>query len=225
MSTAAPPARQASPQAPGQAPPSSGTEQAALAALVVILLAGLTPAQAAAYAAKLAAELGVTAAALTAAVRLLGPHAAVTPPNVAHAGNEPAAAWVAATAPVRRAQYLVAAARRQHQVDAATERRYLQQHLDAERVRVEAAGKADTMARLLGATTLGWYSMMDARTTAGCREMNGRNFDVRHPPVVEGRPALPGSVHGACRCRPGPPHPVAEPAVAEQTPAGDPTVV
>jgi hypothetical protein len=49
--------------------------------------------------------------------------------------------------------------------------------------------------------------VMDLRTTAGCREMHGANFEVAQPPTVEGRPAYPGAVHGACRCRPGPPHP------------------
>jgi hypothetical protein len=36
--------------------------------------------------------------------------------------------------------------------------------------------------------------------------MHGRNFDVARPPMVEGRPAYPGSVHPHCRCRTGPPH-------------------
>lgn len=209
MSTSPPPApvqpaptQPPPPQQPPAAPDAQAQQQAALATLTVILLAGLPPATVAAFAAAVLAPLGIDAAAVTTIIALLGPHANAK----ADRPSGPAQAWVASTNPVRRAAYLLAASKRQVVTDLLIERRYLGQHLSAERARLEAAGKADTIAGLVG-TTLGWYATMDTVTTSGCREMNGRNFDVRQPPVVEGTPAYPGSVHPACRCLPGPPHP------------------
>lgn len=49
---------------------------------------------------------------------------------------------------------------------------------------------------------VGWYSVLDDRTTEECRYMHGRNFDPREPPEA----GLPGITHVNCRCRPGPPH-------------------
>jgi hypothetical protein len=186
---------------PITAPP--GAEHAALAALTVILLSGLTVPAAAALTIPLLVPLGIPVTSVTAILEMLGPYLQM--PGTQHPPGS-AQAWVEATAAPRRAAYLLAAARRHAVVPADTEQRWMAQHLAAERARQEAAGRVDTIAGLVG-TTIGWYSVMDLRTTAGCREMHGANFEVAQPPTVEGRPAYPGAVHGACRCRPGPPHP------------------
>ena len=48
-------------------------------------------------------------------------------------------------------------------------------------------------------------TVIDARTSQGCRDANGKSFYADHPPVIEGSPAYPGSVHPHCRCFAGPP--------------------
>lgn len=122
---------------------------------------------------------------------------------------------------IRRATYLAQAARRvttalprgQNAVLAAleAERRYLEQHLRADAQRTVAAQQVAAQARTLarqakkGGSTwnglVGWYAVMDERTSLDCRKANRRNFDpTRVPPI-----GYPGSVHPACRCRPGPP--------------------
>jgi hypothetical protein len=92
------------------------------------------------------------------------------------------------------------------------ERRYLEQHLRADAGRVKAAeavaaiaGRLARVARRDGSTwngLVGWYAVMDERTSAECRRANGRNFDPRRVPRI----GLPGAVHPSCRCRPGVPH-------------------
>lgn len=123
----------------------------------------------------------------------------------------PAGAWVRRTSVPRRAAYLLAAARRLNEAegrDVEAERRFLAQHLSAERGRTEAALAADRAVAEHG-LVLGWYAKrpFDEATSPGCRSRHGSNFNVLRPPVVEGRPALPGMVHPACRCSPGPPWP------------------
>jgi hypothetical protein len=181
-----------------------------LAALVVILMGNQPVRVSAPPIGALLGPLGISLASVTAALELLTPH-------LRHElDTEPASAagWVARTANPRRAAYLVNAARRIEQAvregtsireAVAQERRYLVQHLAAERGRKDAAAQVDAMAAIHG-TTLGWYSRLDDHVSAGCRGMHGRNFSVVTPPVVEGRPSYPGAVHPSCRCKAGAPH-------------------
>lgn len=81
------------------------------------------------------------------------------------------------------------------------ENRHWLAHLDAQDRRAKAAKAADVAAGKYG-KTLGWYATMDNRTTAECRDANGKNFEYLNPPGI----GYPGSVHRFCRCKPGRPH-------------------
>lgn len=94
------------------------------------------------------------------------------------------------------------------------EKVYLGQHLEAHKRRVRSgAAVAQEAARVARSDVsgvfeappglLGWYAVLDDRTSRDCRLANGRNFDPKRVPRI----GFPGSVHPACRCRPGPPHP------------------
>jgi hypothetical protein len=51
---------------------------------------------------------------------------------------------------------------------------------------------------------MGWYSVLDSSTTPECRNANGKNFRISHPPSI----GLPGlGPHPNCRCHAGPPFP------------------
>lgn len=203
--------------------PEAQDEGAVLAALLVVLLAGLPRAQATAYIIEILAAIGIPAAAARQAAALTLPHVEAPDPEDI-SPETPASAQVLATRPARQAAYLKAAAERiasgllsvtvpeqpERMSAAEKERRYLRQHLDAERARAEAARKADELAAVHG-PVLSWNAVMDDATTAGCREANGKHFHVARWPIVEGQPALPGMVHGGtCRCSAGPPKAVAE---------------
>jgi hypothetical protein len=196
-----------------EAPPEqlSEAETAALAALVVALLGGMAGAAFVGYASSLLAPLGISAAAVAETIALIG--ARELP---AIAGEGVAARQIRRTAYARRAAYLLNASRRldvpedRHLAAVQAERRYLAAHLDAERLRIEAAVRVDEAAGRYG-LTLGWRSVRDERTTRGCRQAHGRNFRADRPPTVEGQPVFPGMLHGgACRCEPGPPWPDGE---------------
>ena len=124
---------------------------------------------------------------------------------------------------IRRAQYLLNAARRlQHEADdqkslpgnsklsvtkaivesLKTEARYYQLHLQASRARELGASKVDIAAALHG-TKLGWYAVVDDRTTKDCLQANGKNFYTTKRPVI-GWPGV--GPHMNCRCYAGPPH-------------------
>lgn len=81
------------------------------------------------------------------------------------------------------------------------ERRFYAQHVQASAQRILAASEIDALGQQYG-TTLGWYAKNDKRTTAECRDANGRNFSALVPPKI----GWPGVVHMHCRCRPGAPH-------------------
>lgn len=81
------------------------------------------------------------------------------------------------------------------------ERRFLNQHDQAQEKRLTAARAVDQTARKVG-PLMGWYSVLDSRTTTECREAHGSNFYAERRPVI----GWPGSVHARCRCRPGRPH-------------------
>ncbi len=121
----------------------------------------------------------------------------------------PASAWVRRTSMPRRASYALAAARRlAAREDIDVEQRYLGQHLAAERGRAEAALQTDEMVLRYG-PVLGWRARLDEITSPGCRAAHRSNFRPMPPPVVEGRPALPGMVHPNCRCEATAPWPQA----------------
>ena len=123
----------------------------------------------------------------------------------------------------RRAQYLIAAARRVTRSLGADqsrealvkalgrERRYWQQHLQASAKRTQAAAGVDAAADQHGKTVvdnrgrrrvlLSWRSVNDERTTAECRAANGKLFYADQPPKI----GYPGTVHVHCRCRPASP--------------------
>jgi hypothetical protein len=183
-----------------QAQQQSPADEATLAALVVLLLSGMPEPELTPIAAEV---LGIPVAAVGSVLELLAPN---IEPDL---GQMPASAsgWVARTAFPRHAAYVVNAAKRlaSDPSSITAERRYLSQHLGAERGRREAAAKVDEQAAIHG-LTLGWYSRRDDHPTVGCRAMHGHNFSVLDPPIVEGRPAYPGTVHPFCRCKPGAPH-------------------
>lgn len=81
------------------------------------------------------------------------------------------------------------------------ERTYLRQHLQAVQRRNEAALKVATAQARYG-PDLGWYAILDDRTSAECRRAHGSNFRADQPPRI----GYPGTVHTHCRCKPGPPH-------------------
>lgn len=163
-----------------------------------------------AAAASLAPILGVSASVLLSVIKL-----AMRKPTTY--GTAPLTAGVptASSASQRveglfRAQYVLAASRR---IAAAvadgvplaeaerTEERYYNQHLEAMLNRRKAAAQVDGMARRHG-DLLGWYAKMDSRTSAECREANGKNFTVSVRPPI----GYPGTVHPNCRCKAGKPH-------------------
>lgn len=81
------------------------------------------------------------------------------------------------------------------------ERRYLRQHLEAVQRRNTAAKKVAAASYRYG-DDLGWYAILDDRTSAECRRAHGSNFNAAEPPRI----GYPGTVHAHCRCKPGPPH-------------------
>lgn len=104
---------------------------------------------------------------------------------------------VAADEPEMRAQYLLAAAERLNEADdsekaKAAEERYLQQHLQAGKNRMQAAKKLDDLFKQ--APVLIWRTVMDEHTTPECAALNGRLFTVKT------MPGIPGAMHSRCRC-------------------------
>jgi hypothetical protein len=202
------------PPAQAQAPPQPQGDDHLIALIVAALAAYAT---AGALAGALRAPLraaGISGQALSAAAALT----ASRPPQPLK-GTGPAQRQTARANLIRRAAFLLSAARRVQQalssarsqgqpagaaVAAALslERRYLAQHLAATAGRARAAAAVDKMAAAHG-SLLGWQAVKDARCTPGCAAANGKNFRADRPPVVEGWPAYPGMVHGAtCRCTP-----------------------
>jgi hypothetical protein len=176
-------------------------DETTLAALTLLLLAGLNEDSILPRVTALLEPLGITAAATTAALSLLHPHA-----PAADLTQHPTTAqgFVALTEVPYSAAYLVnAALRLSERLDVEAERRYLSQHLQAQSVRREAAQRVDAAARMFG-PTLGWRSILDGRTTPACKSAHGSNFNFARPPRI----GYPGSLHGGgCRCLPGPPWP------------------
>lgn len=67
----------------------------------------------------------------------------------------------------------------------------------------EKAGAAVDSASMTHGRLLGWYTRIDARTSAECRAANRHNFNADEPPAI----GYPGMVHPHCRCQPGAPFP------------------
>jgi hypothetical protein len=205
----APATAQAQPQSRQRAPSDQQLAEAVIAALAAYWTAkAITAALRAPFKAA-----GISGAALSAVASLVAswPHEVLE-------GTGPATRWAIRANLVRRAQFLVAASRR---VQAAivsarsqgepvmaairdalmAEQKYMRQHVAASTQRIQAGSAVDGMAATYG-NLLGWRAHLDERTSPGCRKADGSNFLATSPPVIEGRPSLPGAVHPSCRCRP-----------------------
>ena len=85
----------------------------------------------------------------------------------------------------------------------ARERRYYGMHLAAMWQRATAAGKTDMEAATHG-RLLGWYTVIDKKTSAECFAADHHNFYADRMPDI-GWPG--GGPHPNCRCFPGAPWP------------------
>lgn len=163
------------------------------------------------------AAIGITALALRLAAGVV-----LSWPQDVLEGTGPAQRFAVRQNLTRRAQFLVAAAKRVQQAITAArsagepptpaaeaaaraEGRNLALHVQASQNRMAAAARTDGAATMHG-NLLGWNSVSDARTSPGCRKANGKNFYADRPPLIEGAPSFPGSAHPACRCWPSAPH-------------------
>jgi hypothetical protein len=216
VTTPAPPSQQQPP--PVQQPP-SGLDDPALAIAVASILAGVGgPAvTVAATVAGLAARFALTTAAVSALGAVLNVVLQHPPPTTGVIGA--ASAQTSRMNMARRAQYVIAAAKRvlgaardarakgepvgvAIRAQLAKERRYYEQHQAAMWNRAAAAGKTDMAAAEHG-NLLGWLTRIDDRTSAECRAASGKNYYASRMPDI----GFPGSVHPSCRCMPVAPHP------------------
>ena len=217
MTTPAPPPQQQVP--PGQQVPPQPAPTGAVEAMLVTTVAGLllTAVSAAAVleAVKLRFTLSLDLQRGLGAV--LGVVMSSPPPVTGVIGA--ASAQTSRQNHARRAQFVLAAGKRlvADVVQArskgqpvtraladglARERRYYGMHLAAMWNRATAAGKTDMEAAVHG-PLLGWYSVLDSRTSPACRKADGMNFYADAMPDIN----FPGATHPSCRCLPGPPHP------------------
>lgn len=197
------------PPPPQQPPP---TDSQLAVATAAALAAAYTAEQAARQLGKVFLAAGLTGPALAAALSVT-----MSMPPEAKGFYGPATATVSRLNLMRRAQFTVASARRiqgslrdarsmdqsmrQALADAVTrERRYYGQHLLAGWGRENAAARVDSQAMATG-RLVGWYTTMDARTSAECKAANRHNFNADQMPAI----GYPGMVHPYCRCLPGPP--------------------
>jgi hypothetical protein len=206
-------------QPPPQQQPPSGLDDPALAVAVATLLAGAAgPAVSiAAAVAALKVRFALSKAAVAALGAVLTQVLQHPPPVTGVIG--PASAQTARMNAARRAQYVIAAAKRVMgaardarskgtpvtaaiRAQLAQERRWYAQHQQAMWNRAAAAGKTD-MAALEHGDLLGWNAVLDHRTSAECRIADGKNYHASRMPDI----GYPGSVHNSCRCFPGPAHP------------------
>lgn len=201
-------------------------QRRALLALTALLAAGVDARRLDAQATALLVPLGIPAPAVHAAVRLsAGRPAHGVPRGVALLGavtrpgaRRSASSLAVAAEPAQRARYLLAAAERltgslvptgdgstafSRFADQLTaEKRYRQQHLDAQGRRLDAATAVDRATAEHG-PVLGWHTVMDERTTPDCAALDGTNFRADSEPAG----GWPGARHGGtCRCSAGEPH-------------------
>lgn len=200
-------------------PDPSPAEQQAILALTALLAAGVNGQKLNDRATALLGPLGLPAAAILAAVRLATASPAHGVPRSAALRSALAAQRTALNGaisgePAMRARYLLAAAQRlassllpgdgtaRERFTAAldAERRYGQQHADAQTRRLTAAAGVDGAAGTYG-DVLGWYTVIDGRTTPDCIALDGTNFSASQEPAG----GWPGARHGGtCRCSAGP---------------------
>jgi hypothetical protein len=109
---------------------------------------------------------------------------------------------------------------------ARAEQRYFAQHVQADAGRIRATSAVDGAADAYGdeptqqraraglknpppdgVVLLGWHAVKDRNVTPGCLRADGCNFRADKPPVIEGHPSFPGTVHARCRCFPVRPFP------------------
>jgi hypothetical protein len=196
---------------PQQPPPSTG--QLAIASAAVLAVAPTVGAAVLLLKTRMAEE-HIEQLALRGALDVVMGH----PPD-ATGFYGPATRYMSQLNLMRRAQFLVASARRlqgsvlqarSHNANIArafadqlaAERRYYGQHKMAVWQRERAAAQVDTAGREYG-RLLGWYSVNDSHTSPECRAAHRHNFYADQPPLI----GYPGAVHPACRCMPGPPIP------------------
>ena len=198
------------PPPPQQQQPSQ--QQLAVAAASALVVAG-TVAEAAAILGPVIAGTAVSMAALKAALEVVMSH----PPD-REGFYGPATARIARLNLMRRAQFLVTSMRRfaadQRRITSgaadpqslletmARERRYYGQHMMASWARMRAAAQVDTASMDYG-RLLGWYTVLDRKTSPECIAANRHNFYADQMPAI----GYPGAVHLSCRCMPGPPVP------------------
>ena len=211
----APPSQPGQPPAQPPPPQQDGLDDAALAVALSGLL--ITAVSAAAVIGTLRFRFALSAYAWTALEGVLTDVMQAPPPVTGVVGA--ASAQTLRMNAARRAQYVLAAARRtvgaMRQARAqgtpvlgalrdqlATERRYYSAHQQAMWGRATAAGKTDMEAAVHG-DLLGWNSVLDSRTSPECRAADGCNYRASQIPDI----GLPGSVHLHCRCFPSAPHP------------------
>lgn len=213
MTTPAPP-----PQQPVQPPPQQqddGLDNPALAIAVAALLASAaaTAVPIAAAVASLRIRFALSAAAMSALSAVVS-QVMERPPAVTGVIGA-ASAQTSRMNAARRAQYVIAAAKRVlgaarearakgEPVGAAvrgalaTERRYYSQHQAAMWNRATAAGQVDLEAAVHG-RILGWHTVIDSRTSAECKAADKRNFYADRMPDI----GWPGGVHPFAGAFPG----------------------
>ncbi len=190
------------PDHPGLTP----TEDAVVAALATFLLQAQLVAATAVplYLLLRLTSLGVDKRAARAAGRLV--HAAPLPTSTMFTGTaiaqtREAEARIRATYWLKAAQRITRALT--HGADMFTairqERRFYHQHKAAADNRERAARAVDTVAQK--SPWMKWNAVIDSRTTADCRALDGRVFTIDQPLTdATGRPLVPGAVHSRCRC-------------------------
>lgn len=108
-----------------------------------------------------------------------------------------------------RATFIVKAAKRLTDVNDPAEmkailkkeKEYFKMHRDASARRIQSAKMSDRYSNLYNTPVLGWYAVLDDRTSPDCEYLDGKNYEALNPPGN----LHPGSRHPHCRCLPGPP--------------------
>jgi Phage Mu protein F like protein len=208
------------PQPPPQYPPPPAGGGVVAAVAGILLTSATVDAAMAALAAGGAGLVGTGAAAFAGARQLAWRGAlgiVMGHPPGADGFHGAAGRNVARVNLMRRAQFTVSAAQRLSQdisrgistlqpiatalnAGLQRERRFYGQHLMAIWNRQKAGSQADSAAMTHG-DLLGWHTVIDGRTSAECRQADGRNFYVGEMPKI----GYPGMVHPHCRCWPGKP--------------------
>lgn len=194
-----------------QQPSQSQQQQQAVLAAAAVLATAATVAAAATALGTVAAALGIRAEAMHAALEVVMEH----PPD-REGFYGAATAQTARLNLIRRAQFLVNSAKRFNETLARVasgqaepralldlmrlERRYYGQHMLAGWNRMRSAAQVDTAVMDYG-LLLGWYTVVDSRTSLECWRVNRHNFRADQMPAI----GFPGAVHPHCRCLPGPP--------------------